>query len=109
MTASLPWGHGDAYTLAIAVPVFVIGCVIHRKPLMANRAGVANSDLLIGLMGSAITIGPLAMILADPAVKLLTTWDIDLLDMVVKEARVTLWLAAFIALLNTTLAFVRAR
>jgi hypothetical protein len=109
MTASLPWGHGDTYTLAIAVPIFVVGCVLHRKSLLKGGVGGANSDLIVGLMGSAITVGPLAMILVDPAVKSLTNWDIDLLDVVINEARVTLWLAAFIALVNTTLAFVRAR
>jgi hypothetical protein len=105
MTSALPWGHGDFITILIAIPVFFIACAIHRRPLLKG----SNPDMIVGLMGSALTVGPLLMILADPFVKSFTTWQFDLLSTVVNEARVTLWLAAFIALVNTTLSFVRTR
>lgn len=105
MTAAIPWGHGDVYTIIIALPIFVTGALVHWKSIFKPH----HSDLLVSLMGSALTVGPLLMILVDPLIKTFTDWKIDLLSIVMNEGRITLWLAAFIALVSTTLSFFRPR
>jgi hypothetical protein len=62
--APLAWGQGDSYTLALAVIIFTIGCVVHRKAIVVR--GLDCGDMLGGLMGGALSIGPLLMIVFDP-------------------------------------------
>lgn len=105
---TIAWGRGDLYTLFVAVIVFAIGCFVHRAAIKAK--GFDSVDMLGGLMASGLTVGPLLMIIADPFTKYLGLFEgIDLLTTVMNEARVTLWFACFLALVNTTLAFLRPR
>lgn len=101
------WGRGDLYTLVTAAAVFALSCVLHRKALRAR--GADSGDMLVGLMGSAMTDGPLLMILLDPLNKERQLIPVDLLGTVVNEARPTLWFAAFLALINTAMSLLRAR
>lgn len=105
--ASLPWGDGDIYTLVIAVIIFCVGCLFHRRAIIAQ--GAASGEVVGGLMGSALSVGPMLMIVAYPLNKSIHMFGIDLLRTVMDESRITLWFAAFLALVNTTLAFLRGR
>ena len=107
-TAPTPWGAGDLYTLAIAVVVFLLCCLHHRDAIQSRD--VHTVDLLTGLMGSSLTAGPLLMVLLDPVNKtLLHILPVDLLAVVMNEARITLWFACFLALINTLMSMLRSR
>jgi len=101
MTSS--WGRGDLYTLAIALPVFVAGCVLHRKAIKQST----NHDVIVSLMGNSLACGPMLMIILDPAIKMFS--DVDLLTTVMEEARITLWFASFMAFVSTALSIMRQK
>jgi hypothetical protein len=107
ISTPLPWGHGDLYTLIIAIGFFVVGCMINWRALRAH--GTDCTDLVGGIMGSGLTAGPMVMILVDPLNKAYGFLRVDLLGTVMNEARVTLWFACFLALLNTVVALLRLR
>jgi hypothetical protein len=72
--------------------------------------GYYGADILIGLMGSGLSVGPLLIMLVDPINKKLAIVPIDLLTTIVTEARVTLLFACFLALTNPpTVSLLRSR
>lgn len=101
------WANGDLYTLVIAAVVFAASCYIHRTAL--KRQGLDSTEMLVGMTASSLTVGPLLMILLDPLNKQFGIIDLDFLQTVVTEARVTLWFACFVALINTVVSILRPR
>jgi hypothetical protein len=106
--APLAWGQGDTYTLTLALVIFAVACVIHRKAIAVR--GLDCGDTLVGLMSGALSIGPLLMIVFDPLFKNISyTQSIDLLQIILSESRITLWFAAFLALINAVIGLLRSR
>jgi hypothetical protein len=105
--SALLWGRGDTYTLFIAIAFFLVGCAIHWRALWAQ--GTNCADMVGGLMSTSLTFGPLLMILLDPINKYVQLVDGDLLGIVMRDARITLWFASFLALVNLTISFLRPR
>lgn len=106
-TVPLSWGRGDTYTLLFAVIFFAVGCFIHRKAIKA--AGTNCRDLVAGIMTDAMQIGPLLMIILDPLLKSVGITAIDFLKIVLEESRITLWFAAFIAIITATMSLIKAK
>lgn len=98
------WGQGDLVTLAIACPVLLIALATHWR---AIRTGPQPIGILTNLAGNALCLGPLLMILVDPLNKWLQLFNADLLRIVTQQSKLTLWLAALIALANVMLAMFR--
>ena len=108
MQAPLPWSTGDLYTLGIAVVVFLLGCCLHSRAIRAQGTGC--TDIVVGLMASGLTVGPLLMIVLDPLNKgLFRVLSVDMLGLVMNEARTSLWFACFLALVNTTMSILKSR
>lgn len=101
MQAALPssvltqWGKGEIISLVFAVSFVIVGGIWNRKMLSRDR--------VYSLAGNGLTLGPLAMIVADPVNKGLSLFNVDLLQTAMMESRVTLWWAAFSAGLSVIL------
>ncbi len=106
-SAPLEWGRGDITTLIIAIVAAAFFSWAHRKALHAK--GMNCADTLIGIFSSSLSLGPILMILFDPLNKMVGVFNVDLLDLVMREARLTLWFACAIALLNTILSLMKPR
>jgi len=105
--AALKWGPGDLYTLFIAIPFFVFGCFLHWRTIMAR--GHDASEVIVGIMASSLSVGPLIMILVDPFNQSHALINIDLFQTVIEQARLTLWFASFLAFTNTLLGMLRPK
>lgn len=103
----VPWGLGDVVTLLIAMVFFTIECLFNWHIL--KRQDEDGTELLGSLMASGLTVGPMAMILADPLNKIFGLIDADLIGVVMHDARTTLWFACFLALMNTMANLFRPR
>ncbi len=105
----MAWGAGDTWVLLIALPVFLLGCFVHRGHIAQQIKSSTNLDALGGIMSSALSVGPMLMILLDPINKHFALFAVDMLALVINEARLTLWFAMFLAFVNTAIAFFRPR
>jgi len=103
----LAWGVGDLYTLAIGTVIFTMACAYHRKSI--KKASHNPGPLVTELMGLSLSIGPLLMILLDPLVKVIPFVTLDLLDVVIRESRITIWFSAFVACVNAGLSLIKPR
>ncbi|UEM21707.1 hypothetical protein JL100_002740 [Skermanella mucosa] len=90
-----PWGKGELISLLFGVSFVFFGLLLHRK--------VLSRDKVFGLAANGLTLGPLVMIVFDPLNKYLMLVDLDLLQIAVTEARLTLWWAALVAAVNMLL------
>jgi hypothetical protein len=99
------WGRGDLYTLAIGILIFGVAFCFHFKTIKKSENHKAT--IIIELMVTAISLGPLVMILIDPLIKQFV--NLDLLGLVLTQCRMTLWLAAFMACVNGAVGLSRSR
>jgi hypothetical protein len=106
-SSPLPWGTGDLWTLLIALWFFALGCHLNRHAL--RRLGHESVELLGTLMGSGLAVGPMVMILTDPLNKAIGVIPVDMMAIVMREARVTLWFSCFMALLNVITTLLKPR
>jgi hypothetical protein len=95
--ASLPsaltqWGKGELVSVLFGIAFMAFGCGRHRKWL--------NQEKAIGFLSNGIAFGPLIMIVLDPINKQFNLLPIDLFQVAMLEARVTLWWGAALASLN---------
>ena len=101
-----PWGRGDLYTILVAVIVFAVFCTVHKKAIISK--GSDSTEVLISIFTDSAQIGPFLMVLLDPFVKIFLP-KIDLLGIVLGEARIVLWIAAFMATIRAFMSLIKAK
>lgn len=107
------WGRGELISIFIAIILVAVGSFWHRKHI--RRPDTDTTAILGGLLGNALSVGPLLMIVLDPLHQALemsmgvVVVKGGLLSLMVVEGKTTLFLAAFIALANTLISFFRPK
>lgn len=102
-SASYSWAKADIFSIAVAVVVSVF--------FLATRPKHRSAQGFVTLLGTGLSLGPLLLILLDPAVQYFGlgsySWAAflglhsgdSLLELVIKEGRTILWWGSFVALI----------
>ena len=83
-----PWGNGDLFSIAIGILVLIAGITIKQRRI--------TIPLMISLLGTGISLGPLLLIICDPFSQYFG-FHVKFLEIVLNEGRATLWWASAIA------------
>jgi len=94
------WGKGELVSILFGIAFMAVGSVLHRRLL--------NQGLAIGFLSNGIAFGPLIMIVLDPFSKQLDLLAVDLFQIAMLEARVTLWWGAALASLTIMVTLFKA-
>ena len=90
MKAGVPWSTGDVVEILTALAYVVVGLWLNK----ANR----KFDRIAVLLGTGLSLGPLLLIVADPLLQVLGL-ELNLVQLVVLQARAVLWWGAAVAVL----------
>jgi hypothetical protein len=99
-SALTQWGNGELVSVLFGLAFMAFGCGRHRKGL--------NQEKAIGFLSNGIAFGPLIMIVLDPINKQFSLLPIDLFQVAMLEARVTLWWGSALASLNILVGLFKA-